>query len=148
MPQPSRGAPRSAVPPFLIVGVLLLAACATARLGDAPPDAAANTTDTADFTVTAQPGTWRNKPQVEGYVRNKRDLSANRILLRVEALDATGKVLTSAIRHMDQKIPPNDRVFYQVPVPGPAPAYRVQVDYVFWGGGGGGSGGGGGGGGM
>ena len=148
MPQPVPGAPRPFLPPVLIVAVLLLAACATVRLGDAPPDPAANTTDTADFTVTAQPGTWRNKPQVEGYVRNKRDLSATRILLRVEALDATGKVLTSAIRHMDQKIPPNDRVFYQVPVPGPAPAYRVQVDYVFWGGGGGGSGGGGGGGGM
>ena len=129
----------------MIVAVLLLAACATARLGDAPPDPAANTTDTADFTVTAQPGTWRNRPQVEGYVRNKRDFSANRILLRVEALDGTGKVVTSAIRHLDQKIPANDRVFYQVPSPGPAPAYRVYVDYVFWGGGGGGSGGGGGG---
>jgi hypothetical protein len=143
MPQPVRGALRPDVSPVLIVAVLLLAACATIRLGDAP-DAAGNTTDTGDFTVTAQPGTWRNKPQVEGYVRNKRDLPATRILLRVEALDGTGKVLTSAIRHLDQKIPANDRVFYQVPVPGPAPAYRVQVDYVFWGGGGGGSGGGGG----
>jgi len=129
----------------LILAVLLLAACATARQGDASLDAAANTTDTADFTVTAQPGTWRNQPQVEGYVRNKRDFPATRILLRVEAVDGTGKVLTSAIRHLDQKIPANDRVFYQVPPPGPAPAYRVYVDYGCGGGGGGGSGGGGGG---
>ena len=129
---------------MLILAVLLLAACATARQGDASLDAAANTTDTADFTVTAQPGTWRNQPQVEGYVRNKRDFPATRILLRVEAVDGTGKVLTSAIRHLDQKIPANDRVFYQVPTPGPAPTYRTQVDYVFWGGGtaSGGSGGG------
>ena len=145
MLQPVRGAPPPDVFPVLILAVLLLAACATARQGDASLDAAANTTDTADFTVTAQPGTWRNQPQVEGYVRNKRDFPATRILLRVEAVDGTGKVLTSAIRHLDQKIPANDRVFYQVPPPGPAPAYRVYVDYVFWGGGGGGSGGGGGG---
>ena len=144
MPESVRGASRLTVPPVLIVAVLLLAACATVRQGDAP-DAAGNTTDSADFTVTAQPGTWRNQPQVEGYVRNKRDLSANRIMLRVEALDGTGKVVTSAIRHLDRRIPPNDRVFYQVPAPAPAAAYRVQVDYVFWGGGGGGSGGGGGG---
>jgi hypothetical protein len=99
MPQPVRGAPRPDVFPVLIVAVLLLAACATIRPGDAPPDAAGNTTDTADFTVTAQLGAWRNQPQVEGYVRNKRDLPATRILLRVEALDGTGKVLTSAIHH-------------------------------------------------
>ena len=134
MPQPVPGKPRPDVFAVLIVAVLLLAACATVRLGDAS-DAAGNTTNTADFTVTAQPGTWRNKPQVEGYVRNKRDLPATRIILRVEALDGTGEVLTSAIRQLDQDIPPNDRVFYQVPTPGPAPTYRVQVDYVFWGGG-------------
>jgi len=144
MPEPVPVAPRPHVVPVLIVAVLLLAACATVRQGDAPPDAAANTTNTADFTVTAQPGTWRNKPQVEGFVRNKRDLPATRIILRVEALDGTGTVLTSTIRHLDQDIPPNDRVFYQVPTPGPAPTYRTQVDYVFWGGGtaNGGSGGG------
>src|SRR5262249_28136234 len=122
MLQPVRGAPPPDVFPVLILAVLLLVACATARQGDASLDPAANTTDTADFTVTAQPGTWRNQPQVEGYVRNKRDFSANRIMLRVEAVDGTGRMLTSAIRHLDQKIPANDRVFYQVPSPGPAPA--------------------------
>src|SRR5215470_16545141 len=114
--------------PFLIVALLLLTACATAPQGSAP-NAATTTTDSFDFTVTAQPGTWRNQPQVEGYVHNKRDLPATRVILRVDALDAGGKVVTSDRRHMDHDIPPNDRVFYQVPVPGPSPAYRVQVDY-------------------
>src|SRR5262245_51141365 len=134
MPESVRGASRPDVFPVLILVVLLLAACATIRQGDAPATGG-NTMDTGDYTVTAQPGTWRNKPQVEGYVRNKRDLPATRIILRVEALDGTGEVLTSAIRQLDQDIPPNDRVFYQVPTPGPAPTYRVQVDYVVWGGG-------------
>jgi len=142
VPQPVRVGPRPHVFPVLIVIVVLVAACATIRPGDAP-DAAANTTDSGDFAVTAQPGTWRKQAQVEGYVRNKRDVPAARILLRVEALDGTGRVLTSAIRALDQNIPPSDRVFYQVPAPGSAPAYRVQVDYVFWGGSGGGSCGGG-----
>ena len=119
--------------PVLIVAVLLLAACATARQESAPNPAA--TTETFDFTVSAQPGTWRKQPRVEGYIHNKRDLPATRVILRVDALDATGKVLTSELRHLDRDIPANDRVFYQVPVPGPAPTYRVQVDYVFWGGG-------------
>ena len=127
--------------PLLIVALLLLGACATAQQGS-PPNAATTTTDTFDFTVTSQPGTWRNQPQVEGYVHNKRDLPATHIILRVDTLDGSGKVVMSELRHLDRDIPANDRVFYQVPVPGPSPAYRVQVDYVFWGGGGGGSGGG------
>ena len=126
----------------LIVSMLFFAACATAPRDDTPH--AGNTTDTADFTVSSQPGTWRKHPQVEGYIHNKRDLPATRIMLRVDALDGSGKMLTSELRHLDRDIPPNDRVFYQVPAPGPAPAYRVQVDYVFWGGGDGGNGGGGG----
>ena len=112
--------------------VLLVAACATARQESTPN--AVGTTETFDFTVTAQPGTWRKQPRVEGYIHNKRDLPATRVMLRVDALDSTGKVLTSELRHLDRDIPANDRVFYQVPVPGPGPAYRVQVDYVFWGG--------------
>ena len=127
--------------PVLIVAVLLLVACATAR-----QDGAQNvpTTETFDFTVTSQPGSWRKQPQVEGYIHNKRDLPATRIILRIDALDGMGKVLTSELRHLDRDIPANDRVFYRVPLPGPAPAYHVQVDYVFWGGGGAEVGGGGG----
>jgi len=115
----------------LIVSPLLLAACATG-----PPDyavkEAANATDTADFTVTAEPGHWRKDSVVQGYIYNKRALAASRIRLRVDSLDATGKVVASDVRPVDQDIPANDRIFYQVPTPGPAPTYRAQVDYVFW----------------
>ena len=120
---------RSAVP---IVTALLLAACAGAPARNPASSNPASTTDTADFTITSEPGTWRNHPVVQGYVQNKRGMRASRVILRVESLDATGKVVASEPRHLDRDIPANDRVFYQVPVPGEAAAYRVRVDYVFW----------------
>jgi len=117
----------------LIVVALLLAACARPAPPDQGASAAANTTDTSDFTVTAAPGRWRNQPVVQGYVYNKRGLRATRMLLRVDTLDSTNTVTSSEVRHLDRDIPPNDRVFYQVPASSsPAPAYRVSVDYVFW----------------
>ena len=122
----------------LIFGVLLLAACAKASPEDYAPKSPPNITDTSDFTVTAEPGSWRKQLLVQGYIANKRGLQASRIMLRVDGLDSTGKAVWSEVRHLDRDIPPNDRVFYQVPVPTPAPTYRVAVDSVFWRAGGGG----------
>jgi hypothetical protein len=110
----------------LILTTLLLTACAPALQGQGV------ITETSDFTVEAYPGTWRGQPVVEGYVYNRRAMRATRVLLRVEALDASGNVVASEIRHLDRHIPPSDRVYFDVSPPAVAPAYRVTVDYVFW----------------
>jgi hypothetical protein len=108
-----------------LAGVMLMACAATVH-------AEAITTDTRDFTVEASPGAWKNRPAVEGYVRNKRDMPATRVLLRVDALDAQGAVVASEIRHLDRAIPVSDRVYFNVTPPVVAPSYRVSVEYVFW----------------
>ena len=92
----------------------------------------ANTTETEDFTVTAEPGTWRGRPAVEGYVYNKRIMRAARLRLRVDTLDAAGAVTSSDVRPLDRAINPSERVFFQFPQAAAAQAYRVTVDYVFW----------------
>jgi hypothetical protein len=109
-----------------ILMAAVLAACASVA------QAAGLTTDTSDFRVEASPGTWRGRPVVEGYVYNKRAMTATRVLLRVEALDASGAVIASEVRHLDRPIPLGDRVYFDVTPPVPAPAYRVSVEYVFW----------------
>ena len=118
-----------------ILATLLLAACMPVV------DDRGLTTDSPDFTVTAEPGTWKGRPVVAGYVRNKRPMEAAHIQLRVDSLDATGAVVASELGHLDRDIPPDDRVYFEVPVSAAAPAYRVTVAYVFWraGGGSGGS---------
>jgi len=116
-----------------IVG-LVLAGCAPVTINPGL------VTDSPDFMVEASPATGKRGPSVEGYVYNKRPLLATRVRLRIEALDAAGAVVATAVRPLDRDIPIGDRVYFDMPVPAAAPAYRVTVDYVFWRSGAGGSG--------
>jgi len=112
------------------IAIVLAMLLVTAAVSLAQP--AVNTTETEDFRVTAEAGTWRGRPAVEGYVYNKRIMRASRVRLRVDNLDAAGAVTSSEVRPLDREINPDDRAFFQLPVVAAAPAYRVTVDYVFW----------------
>jgi hypothetical protein len=112
------------------IGILLLLLLVTAAVSLGQPSV--NTTETEDFTVTAQPGTWCGRPALEGYVYNKRTMRASRVRLRVDTLDAAGAVTSSEVRPLDRDINSSERAFFQFPQPTAAPAYRVTVDYVFW----------------
>ena len=111
-----------------ILLAMLLAGCAS--LGR--PTEGGLTTDTADFTVEAHPGTRPGRVAVEGYVYNKRSWRATHVRLRVDSLDAAGAVVATGVRPLDREVPLGDRVYFEVPAPVAAPAYRVSVEYVFW----------------
>jgi hypothetical protein len=109
-----------------ILLAMLLAGCAS-TIG---PSRDSVTTESADFTVEAHPGT--RPAVVEGYVYNKRPWRATRVRLRVESLDAAGAVVGSGVLPLDREVPNGDRAYFEVAAPVAAPAYRVSVEYVFW----------------
>jgi hypothetical protein len=78
------------------------------------------------FTVTWQPGEYRGKPVVEGYVNNVSPYSTRSIRVLVESLDAAGQVTNQQIAWVPGDLLGGGRLFFQVPA-APAPAYRVRV---------------------
>ena len=78
------------------------------------------------FTVTWQPGEYRGKPVVEGYVNNVSPYSTRSIRVLVESLDTGGQVTNQQIAWVPGDLLGGGRLFFQVPA-APAPAYRVRV---------------------
>jgi hypothetical protein len=78
------------------------------------------------FTVTWQPGEYRGKPVVEGYVNNVSPYSTRSIRVLVDSLDAAGQVTNQQVAWVPGDLLGGGRLFFQVPA-APAPAYRVRV---------------------
>ena len=78
-------------------------------------------------------------PVVEGYVYNKSNLYADRMLLRIDELDAAGKVTDSKTTWVLGGVPPNNRGWFSARVPA-ATSYRVEIIGFDWVGRGGGAG--------
>jgi hypothetical protein len=78
------------------------------------------------FTVTWQPGEYRGKPVVEGYVNNVSPYSTRSIRVLVDSLDATGQVTHQQVAWVPGDLFGGSRLFFQVPA-APSPAYRVRV---------------------
>lgn len=79
-------------------------------------------------------------PVLEGYVYNKSGLMADRMLLRIDELDAAGKVVNSRTTWVLGGVPPNNRAWFTARVP-EAAQYHVEIvgfDWVGRGAGGGG----------
>jgi hypothetical protein len=70
-------------------------------------------------------------PVVEGYVYNKSALYADRMLLRIDELDAAGKVVDSKTTWVLGGVPPNNRGWFSARVPA-ATSYRVEIVGFDW----------------
>lgn len=78
------------------------------------------------FRVDWQPGLYRGKPVVEGYVNNVSPYHTRSIRVLVDSLDAGGQVTHQQIAWVPGELLGGGRLFFQVPAD-PAPAYRVRV---------------------
>ena len=124
---------------------LTLAAIAlalTAAAGAAAQDVGfgAGTPETRYFRVESAVASGRHGPQVEGYVYNTYDTHAVRMLLRVDALDASGRLLETRTVFVPLDVPARGRAFFRAPGPAGTASARVSVLSFDWaprGGGGG-----------
>ena len=78
------------------------------------------------FRVDWQPGKYRAKPVVEGYVNNLSPYHTRMIRVLVDSLDANGQITAQKIAWVPGDLGGGSRLFFQVPT-APAPAYRVRV---------------------
>lgn len=100
-------------------------------LGAAGPGAAAGLTPLMAgweqvFSVDWQPGQYRGKPAVEGYVNNISPYHTKNIRIMVESLDPGGRVTNQQVAWLPGDLLGGGRLFFQVPAP-PSPSYRVRV---------------------
>jgi hypothetical protein len=79
------------------------------------------------FKLEWGPDERRGKPLVSGYVTNQWGLTTKNVRLRVEALDAAGKVTATYIGYVNGYVNPGSHVYFEVPVETKAPSYRVTV---------------------
>jgi hypothetical protein len=78
------------------------------------------------FSVDWQPGLYRGKPSVEGYVSNNSPYHTGNIRIIIDSLDAGGQVTNQQIAWVPGDLLGGSRLFFQVPTQ-PAPSYRVRV---------------------
>src|SRR5881628_2230756 len=90
------------------------------------------------FTIDWEPGRYRGRPSVRGYIANHWGLAATNLSLKVEGLDAAGAVTSTTIDRIPGDVAPGSRVYFEV-LATPAPSYRLSVMTYTWveGGGGG-----------
>jgi hypothetical protein len=92
------------------------------------------------FRIEWQVAQSRRGPVVEGYVYNKSAMTADRMTLRIDQLDAAGQVVASQTTWVLGGVPPNNRAWFEARVP-QAVNYHVEIvgfDWVGRGGSGGG----------
>jgi hypothetical protein len=105
--------------------VTTAAAAQDTGFGGGPPE-------TRYFRVESAVTAGRRGPQVEGYVYNLYDINAIRMRLRVESLDAAGRVLDTRFVFMPTDVPSRGRAFFSTPATPGAAAVRVSVLSFDW----------------
>jgi hypothetical protein len=91
-----------------------------------------------EFRVDWERGESPRGPVMSGYVYNDGGLSAARVSLLVEALDASGRPVSSTIAYVIGTVPAFSRAYFVTPVPAAA-SYRVRIISYDWIKGGGGA---------
>ena len=117
--------------------VLVLATVVSITTGSAT--AANYTQETLDryLRIEYQVEQSEAQPVVSGYVYNMHPgLPADRMQLAIDALDASGNVVSTSSTWILGGVPVGNRGYFSVPVV-PAASYRVQVLFLDWGKGGG-----------
>lgn len=79
------------------------------------------------FKLDWEPGERGGRPTVTGHIENLWGFLVYDMRLRVESLDADGKVLRNNVGYVFGYIGGGARVYFEVPVPERAPSYRVSV---------------------
>ena len=119
---------------LVIVLVLLVSAAATASAQIYVPESLDRY-----FRIESHVERKAKGPVVWGYVYNKTNIHVERMVIKVEALDAAGAVIGSRSEWVHGLVPANDRAYFEVRVAEGA-GYRVQVESFDWTGRGGGGG--------
>jgi hypothetical protein len=70
-------------------------------------------------------------PQLSGYVYNTTNRRATRMRLAIDGLDPVGHIVAHTETWVLGSVPPNNRAYFQTPVP-PATDYRVAVLTFDW----------------
>jgi hypothetical protein len=83
------------------------------------------------FRLEWQAATSARGPVVEGFIHNRSGLSADRMRLSIDQLDASGKVVGTTTNWVGGTVPANNRSWFQAPVP-PAASYRVEILSFDW----------------
>lgn len=92
-----------------------------------------------NFRIEFQVVTGAQRPEVAGYVYNLNPgMSAERMRLSIERLDAGGRVIGSSGTWVLGGVPAGNRGYFSARVE-PAASYRIQVESFEWGGRGGAS---------
>lgn len=78
------------------------------------------------FAVDWEPAQWRGRPALFGHVTNLYGMTAIRLTLLVESLDAAGQVVDTARGYISE-LPPGPRYAFEVPLKRAGAAYRVTV---------------------
>lgn len=81
------------------------------------------------FRVESEPRTGRRGPILSGYVYNTQGgLTATRVQLLIEALDASGNVTSTSTAFVNGEVPPGSRRYFEVPLTASrAASYRATV---------------------
>jgi hypothetical protein len=84
------------------------------------------------FRFDWEPGEWRGRPNVRGWLFNDWNWAARYIKIRVESLDASGRVTATTYGDLKGWVMPYGHEYFEVPVPAKAPAYRVSIAAWEW----------------
>ncbi|OLC32253.1 MAG: hypothetical protein AUH81_16560 [Candidatus Rokubacteria bacterium 13_1_40CM_4_69_5] len=77
-------------------------------------------------------GERQGRPNVYGSLLNDWGFPATRIMLKVESLDAAGRIVNTTAGYVAGQVTPGTRVYFEVPVPAAVPSYRVSVWSFDW----------------
>jgi hypothetical protein len=83
------------------------------------------------FRLEWQAVTGSEGPTVEGYVYNLAGMPAERMILRIDVLDASGNVVGNTSTRVLGGAPAGNRAWFQAKVPAAA-GYRVDVQSFDW----------------
>jgi len=122
-----------------LAGLIVALALGAASPGRTQTLYAPETTDRY-FKVEFEVIQKRKGPEVEGYVYNRGRQAAQRVLLQIQRVDASGAVVGKSTVWLPGEVPMESRAYFSAAVPDAA-SYRVQVlsyDWACQGGGGGG----------
>ena len=114
--------------------LLLTAVLVALVLGPAAARAQSHAIYGADryFPVDARTETRSRGAVVAGYVRNEGGMPARDVRLRVERLDAGGRVEATSVAYVSGILTPGSRGYFEVAVPSGAATYRVSVLSFDW----------------
>jgi len=84
-----------------------------------------------DFRIDFEAHPGPDSTSIDGYVYNQARMSADRMTLRIEQLDAAGNVVRSTAVWLLGGVRSGSRTYFRSRVPD-APSYRVRVESFEW----------------